>query len=337
MKVCVTGVAGLIGSWIAERLIQEGHEVVGIDNMIGGYRDSVPDGVVMLDADITNVNAIPGIARFIKGCEAVYHCAALAHEGFSVFSPASITNSVMTGTTAVATAAIKAGVKRFINCSSMSRYGDMPSPLYETTPPKPVDPYALAKVAAEQQLNLLGKLHGMHVIHTIPHNVIGPRQRYTDPFRNVVAIMINLILQDRPVVVYGDGTQVRCFSMIQDDVEIYLKLLDHECEHGEMFNIGPDDEPIAIKDLALLVADVLDKSVVIDWQPARPYEVHTSLCSSNKIRKVFNFKPKMTLRDGITSMAEYIKGRGVLPFDYHVPLEIDNKPNVPRTWKEKLF
>lgn len=338
MKVCVTGVAGLIGSWIAERLIEEGHEVVGIDNMIGGYFDSIPKGVEFHAIDIAA--SCTGMGRLfaaMEGCEAVYHCAALAHEGFSVFTPTTITNSVMTGTTAVATAAIRAGVKRFINCSSMSRYGDMPSPLRETTPPKPVDPYALAKVAAEQQLNLLGKLHDMHVIHTVPHNVIGPRQRYTDPYRNVVAIMINLTLQDRPVVVYGDGTQTRCFSMIQDDVEIYIKLLTHECEHGEIFNIGPDDEPITIKDLAAMVADVLDKPLRIDWHEARPYEVHTSLCSSDKIREVFGFEPTTSLREGIASMAEYIRGRGVLPFDYHVPLEIDNKPNVPRTWKERLF
>lgn len=337
MKVCVTGVAGLIGSWIAEALIKDGHEVVGFDCFIGGYKDSIPDGVEFHTSWVNNPKQVARLATLMKGCEVVYHTAALAHEGFSVFTPAAITESVMMGTTVMATAAIKAGVERFINCSSMSRYGDRPSPFTEETETKPVDPYALAKVAAEQQLNLLGNLHGMHVIHTVPHNVIGPRQRYNDPFRNVVSIMINLMLQGRQPIVYGDGTQVRCFSMIQDDVDIYMKLLQHECEHGEIYNIGPDIEAVTMKELAELIAEMLDFDLDINWQPARPFEVHAPLCSSNKIREVFGYESKTSLRDGITSVIEYIRGRGVLPFEYHVPLEIDNKPNIPKTWKDKLF
>ena len=341
MKVCITGIAGLIGSWIAKRMIEEGHEIVGIDSLIGGYVDSVPIAkppfTFIYNLDITDQSNFKRMRAAMEGCDVVYHCAALAHEGFSVFAPTAIVNSVMTGTVAVASAAIAAGVKRFINCSSMSRYGDQTSPLRETMDPKPVDPYALAKVSAEEVLDMLGAMHDMHVIHTVPHNVIGPNQRYNDPYRNVASIMINLMLQGRKPVVYGDGSQVRCFSMIQDDVEIYMKLLTHECEHGEIYNIGPDTEAITIKGLAELVADVIGIELKIDWHPPRPFEVHSPLCSSDKIREVFGYEPKTTLREGIISLVEYIKDRGVLPFDYHVELEIDNKPNIPKTWKDKLF
>lgn len=347
MKVCVTGVAGLIGSWVAEKLLEQGHQVVGIDNFFGGYWDTVYDDKSKLNAlknknhtfflvDITDHERIPAIAHQLEGCDVVYHCAAIAPEGYSVFAPSIIANSVFMGSTVMGTAAVQAGVKRFINCSSMSRYGDQQSPFTEDMPTKPVDPYALAKVSAEDMLTMLGEMHGMKVVHTVPHNVIGPRQRYTDPYRNVASIMANLMLQDRQPIIYGDGSQTRCFSLIQDDVRIYLELLDCDVEHGEVFNIGPDDREISILDLSKVIAGVLDFDLDPDFQPPRPHEVMHPTCSSNKIRERFGFTPTMSLEDGIVSIVEYIRKRGAKPFEYHIPLEIDNE-NVPKTWRERKF
>jgi UDP-glucose 4-epimerase len=339
MKIALTGPAGLIGSWISEKLLEQGHKVVSFENFIGGYPDSVIQhpNHSLLTLDITDIDEVETMAQEMMGCDVVYHTAALAHEGYSVFAPASISNSVFTGTVNVATAAIKAGVKRFINCSSMSRYGDQESPFTEDMRTCPVDPYALAKVAAEDQLNLLAKLHGLEVIHTVPHNVIGPRQRYTDPFRNVISIWVNLILQGRSPVVYGGG-QTRCFSMIQDDVNLFIKLLDYDLrENGEIFNIGPDDREISLLDLAYLVINIMGSNVEPEIVPYRPFEVKRPICSSNKIREKFGFKPTITLEEGIKSIVNYIRNRGAMSFDYHVQLEIDNKDNIPKTWKEKLF
>ncbi len=340
MKVAVTGSAGLIGSWIVEYLLKLGHTVVSFDNLIGGYRDSIISHInhEYHDLDITDHHLIPRLASLMEGCEVIYHTAALAHEGFSIFAPAAIVDSVLTGSVVVATAAIRAHIKRFINCSSMSRYGNGTPPFTEDMEPSPVDPYALAKVGAEQQLNMLGTIHGMDIIHTVPHMVIGPRQRYTDPYRNVVSIMTNLMLQGRRPIIYGDGLQTRCFSMIQDDVEIYGKLLDYDLkEQGEIFNIGPDDEEVTILEVSEIIAEELNVAHCVDWQPERPGELRRPFCSSDKIREVFDFKPKTNLRDGIRSVISYIRDRGTQPFEYHVELEIDNKINVPKTWKDKLF
>ncbi len=185
---------------------------------------------------------------------------------------------------------------------------------------------------------MLGRMHNMEVIHTVPHNVIGPRQRYTDPYRNVVSIMTNLMLQGRQPIIYGNGKQTRCFSMIQDDVGIYMKLMNHDIrEHGELFNIGPDDREISIIDLARIIAKEINFDLKPNFQLARPYEVERAICSSDKIRKVFGFEPSMTLEDGIKSIITYVRARGPQPFDYHIKMEIDNKENSPKTWKEKLF
>lgn len=351
MNICISGVCGLIGSWIAEKLLEQGHSVIGVDNMFGGYEDTleyleqkgqgegrwVDSSFIWWNTDVTDCSNIPFLAGVLKDVDVVYHCAAIAPEGYSVFAPSIISNSVFMGSTVMATAAVQANVKRFINCSSMSRYGDQEGPFTEDMPTKPVDPYALAKVSAEKMLTMLGEMHGMTVVHTVPHNVVGPRQRYTDPYRNVVSIMSNLMLQGRQPIIYGDGSQTRCFSMIQDDVGIYLKLLDCEVEHGEVFNIGPDDREISILDLAKTIAKVIDFDLSPIFEAERPHEVMHPICSSNKIRERFNFKPLVSLESGITSIVEYIKDRGPRKFDYHIPLEINNRDNVPKTWKEKKF
>ena len=340
MKICISGSAGLIGSWIVEHLLKKGHKIISFDNFIGGYRDSIIEhpNHEFYELNITDYSLIPKMADLMRGCDVVYHTAALAHEGFSIFAPSAIVSSVITGTVAIGTAAIRANVKRFINCSSMSRYGNSEPPFYEWMEINPVDPYGLAKSQAEQQLNMLGDLHGMDIIHSCPHMVIGKRQKYTDPYRNVVSIMTNLMLQGRKPVIYGDGLQTRCFSMIQDDVEIYEKFLDYDLkEQGEIFNIGPDDEEITILEAAEIISEELDIPLDVEWHSERPGELRRPFCSSDKIRDVFDFKPKTNLRDGIRSVIGYIKQRGPRPFEYHIELEIDNKSNIPKTWKEKLF
>jgi UDP-glucose 4-epimerase len=326
--------------------MEEGHTVFGIDNLFGGYQDTLSflskkggEKFSSILANITDHEEIPFLSKELieREIETIYHCAAIAPEGYSVFSPSIICNSVFMGSTVMGTVAIRSNVKRFINCSSMSRYGDQEGPFTENMQKKPVDPYALAKSSAEDMLTMLGDMHGMTVIHTAPHNVIGPRQRYTDPYRNVISIMANLMLQGRQPIIYGDGSQTRCFSSIQDDVLIYLKLLTHDVYNGEVFNIGPDDREISILELSKLIASILNFDLNPIFEKQRPHEVMHPICSSDKIRERFGFKPSMTLEDGIVSTVEYIKERGPAPFEYHVPLEINNKKNIPETWRKEKF
>jgi UDP-glucose 4-epimerase len=336
MKVLVTGAAGFIGSWIVDSLLGEGHTVVGVDSLIGGYWDNVAQGKEQYQFSQTDVLALKHLTRVMQGCDVVYHCAALAYEGLSVFSPFLITENIVGGSTAVITAAAVTGVRRVVNCSSMARYGACPTPYEETMDCCPLDPYGLAKWAAEQQLDLVGEIHGVEVVHTVPHNVVGPRQKYDDPYRNVLSIMVNRILQGKPPVVYGDGMQVRCFSFIQDVLPTLLLLgdLSTRVDHGEVFNIGPDGQGITIKELAAEVSRQLDFPGDPIFLPGRPCEVRVALCSSDKIRKRFGFKQTIELEEGISQVIDYIKARGPLPFNYHLPLEIVT-PAVPETWKEQ--
>ena len=206
----VTGVAGFLGSHLAEKLSGMNHKVVGVDNMLGGYKDNVPKNIDFFNFDCCDLKKMNEI---MKGVDVVYHCAATAHEGLSVFSPVEITKNNYLASVSVFTSAISNKVKRIIFCSSMARYGDQQTPFTEEMNPKPVDPYAISKVAAENVLMNLCELNNIEWVIAVPHNIIGPRQKYDDPFRNVVSIMINRMLQNKAPIIYGDGEQKRCFFL----------------------------------------------------------------------------------------------------------------------------
>ena len=143
-KILVTGVAGFLGSHLAEKLVEMGHVVVGIDNMLGGYEDNVPKNIEFHKGDCCDFEKIKII---MKGVDVVYHCAATAHEGLSVFSPYEITKNNYLASVSIFSAAVNEKVKRIIFCSSMARYGGQQTPFTEEMKPAPVDPYAISKVA----------------------------------------------------------------------------------------------------------------------------------------------------------------------------------------------
>ena len=330
----ITGVAGFLGSHLAERLLNDGHRVIGCDNLVGGYLDNVPVGVEFHTADCNNRAKM---VELLRGVDVVYHTAAYAYEGLSVFSPHLISENIFSGTISVLSAAITNRVKRFVQCSSMARYGTQPTvPFTEDMICMPQDPYGIAKYAAELSVRNLCEVHGMEFVIAVPHNIIGPRQKYDDPFRNVASIMINLMLQGRQPIIYGDGEQMRCFSFIDDVVDPLEKMGTLPAVAGHTVNIGPDDQFITINELAKTIARLLDFKLKPIYMPGRPQEVKHATCSADKARLILDYKPKTSLAEGLGKMIGYIKQRGVKPFMYHLDLEIVSD-KTPRTWKDRLF
>ena len=179
MRVFITGVVGFLGSHIAEYLISQGHDVVGIDNLAGSETMNIPAGVNFHQIDCCDQKSVATLAQ---DCEAVFHCAALAYEGLSVFSPTMVCRSIFDASTSVFSAAIANRVKRIVFCSSMARYGTNTPPFQEDYTPKPQDPYGIAKVASEQVLKTLCEVHDTEYVIAVPHNIIGPRQKLTTLF-----------------------------------------------------------------------------------------------------------------------------------------------------------
>ncbi len=330
-KILVTGVAGFLGSHLSEKLVELGHKVIGIDNMLGGYEDNVPKGVEFYNEDCCNFERINSLMCDVN---VVYHCAATAHEGLSVFSPYEITKNNYLASVSIFSAAVNKKVDRIVFCSSMARYGDQQAPFTETMKPKPVDPYAISKVAAEEVLKNLCELNGIEWVIAIPHNIIGPRQKYDDPFRNVVSIMINRMLQGKAPIIYGDGRQTRCFSYIDDCLSCLIPMLDQKNLNRETVNIGPDEEFVTINKIAEVCSNITGINLNPIYKKDRPQEVKHATCSADKARKLLNYETKVSLVEGIKQTYEYIKKRGTRPFDYNINIEINNEL-TPSTWKNK--
>lgn len=334
-KVFITGIAGLLGSTLAKHLINKGtYEVIGIDNGIGGIYDNVPNEATYVVGDILDTELMKDM---MQNVDVIFHAAALPYEGLSVFSPTITATSIVSGTLSTAVAALHNKVRLFINCSSMARYGDQIPPFTEDMPTKPVDPYGLAKVQAEQHLELLSKIHGLNYVTVVPHNVIGIGQRYYDPFRNVVGIMINRTLQNKSIIIYGDGEQKRSFSNVYDCIFAIERIIQSDRDLcGQVYNIGPDENEISIKELANLVKKLANKdNIPYTYFPDRPVEVKNAFCSSNKIGKEFNYKAAIPTTTTIKDMVDWIKPR-VKEFEYHLPLELITD-KTPKTWTNKLI
>ena len=331
MKIFITGVAGFLGCHLAKRMLELGHSVGGNDNMIGGEKDNIPNNTKFFDIDCTDYEKMK---KAIKGYDMVYHCAATAHEGLSVFSPIEITKNVYLASVSVFTAAINKKVKRIVFCSSMARYGSQPVPFNENMNTKPLDPYGISKVAAEQILINLCELNNIEWVIAVPHNIIGPRQKYDDPFRNVVSIMINRMLQNKAPIIYGNGEQKRCFSYIDDCLSCLVPMLDQENLNKQIINIGPDEEFVTVNKIAEICSNLTGSNLKPIYKKDRPQEVKNATCSADKARKLLNYKTKTDLKTGILHTFNYIKKRGKKPFNYYINLEIENEL-TPESWTKK--
>ena len=333
MRIFITGVAGFLGSHLADAMLADSHTVVGIDNLIGGELENVPAAVNFHQIDC---NDFEGVRRLSEGCDIFYHCAATAYEGLSVFSPHIVTQNIVSASVSLFSAAIANKAKRIVFCSSMARYGALKPPFTEDQSPKPQDPYGIGKLAAEEMLRNLCEIHGVEYVIAIPHNIIGPRQKYDDPFRNVASIMINLMLQKRQPIIYGDGKQQRCFSFVSDCLYCLKEMAFRSNVVGEIINIGPDEEIVTIIDLAQRIANQLRFNLNPVFLADRPQEVAHAICSSDKARKLLDYKTVVDLDTGLSRMINHIRQRGVRPFKYHIDLEIVNE-RTPKTWTEHLF
>lgn len=333
MRVFITGVAGFLGSHLADAMLRKGHSVVGVDNMIGGEMSNIPTDISFFQADC---NDLRRMHTYMAGCELVYHCAATAYEGLSVFSPHLVTQNIVTASTGVFSAAAARGVKRIVHCSSMARYGEQTPPFTELMDCCPQDPYGVGKVCAEEMLKNICETHGIEYVIAVPHNIIGPRQKYDDPYRNVASIMINLMLQGRPPVIYGDGQQQRCFSYVDDCLSCLVQMGLTDKVVGCVVNIGPDEEPITILELAAMLASITGNEQPPVFMPGRPQEVKIALCSSDKARRMLGYRTVTDLKTGLRHMVEAIRERGPRPFKYHLGVEIQS-PKCPRTWTDRLF
>jgi UDP-glucose 4-epimerase len=252
-NVLVTGGAGFIGSHVVEELIQRGHQVVVLDDLSGGFMDNVVPGAQFVQGSITDHELIDRLFDEHK-FEYVFHLAAYAAEGLSHFIKRFNYNNNLIGSVNLINASVNTGVKCFVFTSSIAVYGASPElPMTEATRPHPEDPYGIAKLAVEQELQVCKEMFGLDYIVFRPHNVYGERQNIGDKYRNVVGIFMNQALQNLPMTIFGDGEQKRAFSYISDVAPVIARSIETPEAYNQVFNVGAET-PYTVNELAETVA-----------------------------------------------------------------------------------
>ena len=305
MQIFITGIAGFLGSNLADFYIKKGFSVSGCDNLVGGDLDNVSSKVNFVKADCEDLNKMKELT---KNIDVVIHAAAYAHESLSIFSPYLISKNIIDGSTSVFSAAIQNKVKRIVFCSSIARYGEVKIPYKENGPTNPSDPYGISKLAAEKILINLCNTYGVEYNIAVPHNIIGIKQKYDDPFRNVASIMINLMLQNRQPIIYGDGEQKRSFSDVDDCIYCIDKLATDPNIKSQLVNIGPGPEnEITINKLYQIISNQLKYNKEAIKKPERVNEVKNAICSSELSERLLNVKSNQNIEQVISKMIDFIK------------------------------
>ena len=336
MKVVITGIAGFIGSHVADEMLSVGWEVVGIDNLIGGLIDNVPLQAQFFERDCCS--SLDDIFERFRP-DAVVHLAAYAAEGLSHHIPSFNYHNNLVSTANVLTAAYRAGAKHFAFSSSIAAYGHpiAGEPFTEETPCRPCDPYGIAKLACEQHIVAFHEYFGGPK-YTIfrPHNVFGPRQNITDPFRNVVGIFFRCAKQGLPLPIFGDGTQTRSFSYIDVVAKSIAECFTTELATNQIFNIGAELS-LSINELAQTIARLTNTSTGVEHLPARK-EVQHAHANQSKAMQAFPsvFENAISIEDGLDLMLQYINSRDVPP-PTPCPSRIEIRDRLPAKWHENLL
>ena len=332
-KVLVTGAAGFVGSHVLDHVIRAGYDAVALDDLSGGFQDNVNEKALFVEGSINDeslVNALFEEHQF----DYVFHLAAYAAEGLSHFIRRFNYNNNLLGSINLINAAVNVGtVKCFVFTSSIAVYGANQLPMREDTIPSPEDPYGISKLAVELDLKSAHEMFGMNFMIFRPHNVYGERQNIGDPYRNVVGIFMNQIMQGKDLTIFGDGMQTRAFSHIDDVAPIIAASIEKKEAYNETFNIGAD-KPYTVKELATIVCEEFDVPEALKFLDARN-EVEHAYSSHEKVHSMFGHMiQNIELRDGIRRMVADARAKGPRQGDKFGHIEIDK--NMPPAWRKLI-
>jgi len=301
MKILITGVAGFIGSNLADKLLQKGYKVVGLDNLSYGVKEQIPQGVKFYKIDIRS----PKIYPFFKDVDFVFHLAAKNCISDCQKEPVETSDINVTGTVNVFEAAYRAKVKKVIYAES--------SALYEgisrfPTPEKNIKPesfYALSKAAETLFAQGYQRFYNLTTVALRYFNVYGPRQDYRRTIPPVMsAFIIKLLKGERPII-YGSGTQKRDFIHVDDINDFHLLCLKTNKVNNKIFNLG-SGKNYSVLEIYEIIAKLLKTNIKPVFKPALPGEAQITLADITQARKL-GWRPKISLEKGLKGMIGYIQ------------------------------
>jgi UDP-glucose 4-epimerase len=327
--VLVTGAAGFIGAHVAQHCLSQGMRVIALDDLSGGFQENVPQGAEFVHGSINDVELVQRLFEQHK-FDYVYHLAAYAAEGLSHFIRRFNYTNNLIGSVNLINESVKTNVKCFVFTSSIAVYGAGQTPMSEELVPQPEDPYGVAKYAVELDLAAAHHMFGLPYIIFRPHNVYGELQNIADKYRNVIGIFMNQVMQGQPMTIFGDGSQTRAFSHVDDVAPIIAGAARNQRAYNQVFNVGAD-KPYNVLELAHEIAAAFDVAPQITHLEARNEVVH-AFSSHDKAASYFKTGDAVTLRDGIRRMAAWAKQHG--PMTPVVFRDIEVRRGLPPSWSK---
>ena len=310
-RVLVTGGAGFIGSNLAEALVREGFYVRIVDNLSTGKLENLEDikeQVEFLEGDIRDIEMA---MRAAEGMDFVFHQAALPSVQRSIEDPISSAKVNIEGTLNMLMAARDKGVGRLIYASSSSVYGDSPAlPKEEGMPANPKSPYALSKFAGERYCQIFYEIYGLETVCLRYFNVFGPRQDHRSMYAAVIPIFVKNVLDDKPIIIYGDGEQTRDFTYVDNAVEANLLAMKSRGVAGKVFNVACGRQ-VSVLQLALLIMEITGRRCEIRHAEGRKGEVRHSLADITLAEKHLGYRPVVDVESGLMRYIGWFKEKGL--------------------------
>ena len=306
MKALVTGGGGFIGSNVVRALLARGDDVRVLDNFSTGSRANLAgleSDIQLVEGDLRSYERVHAAVR---GAEVVFHQGALPSVPRSVQDPLTTTAVNVEGTLNVLLAARDEGVRRIVNASSSSVYGNTGTlPRVETQAPDPISPYAVAKLAAERFCTSFTRVYGMEIVSLRYFNVFGPRQDPSSQYAAVVPRFIRAIADDEPVTIYGDGDQSRDFTFVDNVVGANLLAADAPGVGGDILNVATGDS-VTVNALADAIGAMLGKQVEKAYEPAREADVRASWADVGEAKRLLGYEMRVDFAEGLRRTADYL-------------------------------
>lgn len=305
MNVLITGVAGLLGSRLADFIINNklAEKVIGIDDLSGGYEENVNNNVIFYKKNLLNCD----LETIFKNhnIDYVFHFAAYAAEGLSPFIRSFNYDNNLKATSLIVNECIKNDIKRLVFTSTLAVYGHGNGGIFdEKQQPAPIDPYGVAKYACEMDIQIAGEQHGLDWCIIRPHNVYGIKQNIWDKYRNVLGIWMYQYLNNMEMTIFGDGLQTRAFSYIDDSLLPLWKAAIDDRASKEIINLGGIEE-YSIKEASELLIDVIGDGK-FTYKEKR-HEVKHSIPTYKKSIDLLDFEHKTDLKNGLAEMWQWAK------------------------------
>jgi nucleoside-diphosphate-sugar epimerase len=309
MRALVTGGAGFIGSHLAARLLRDGHEVRVLDNFSTGSRSNLADmgdAVEIVEGDIQSYERAHNA---VQGCEVVFHQAALPSVPRSIQDPLTSNSANVIGTLNMLLASRDSGVRRVVYASSSSIYGSDPTlPKQEDRAPRPISPYAVAKLAAEGYCRSFSEVYGLETVALRYFNVFGSRQDPLSAYAAVIPKFITALLAGEPPAVFGDGEQSRDFTYIDNVVDANLLASQSADVSGQAFNIACGDR-ISLNHLLDELREIIGSEVEASYLEPRPGDVPHSLADISRAEESLGYRPAVEFSDGLRRTVDYHQAR----------------------------